>query len=206
MQIELDPELDPDNMDTEEAGAEQDMSDEVMKLEHDMNEDKLDDAFFPDVDADEREAQKLEGVTADQIAEAKASELRQLRNRSTFELREGRDVNPNTKLVGTKWVLVNKGTAAAPKVKARLVCQEFATYKDADLFSGTPGLAAVKLILADLACDCDGRHLMLMDVTGAFLYGSVDRDVAIRLPAEAGAGPGVVGVLTKSLYGLRDAP
>ena len=47
---------------------------------------------------------------------------------------------------------------------------------------------------------------MLLDVTGAFLYGAVKRDVAVCLPAEMGQRRAVVGVLNKSLYGLRDAP
>ena len=46
---------------------------------------------------------------------------------------------------------------------------------------------------------------MTGDVTGAFLYGAMTRDVYIALPVEANA-PGSVGYLRKSLYGLRDAP
>ena len=46
---------------------------------------------------------------------------------------------------------------------------------------------------------------MVLDVTGAFLYGSVTRPVYVKLPKEAGAGD-KVGRLVKSLYGLRDAP
>ena len=39
-----------------------------------------------------------------------------------------------------------------------------------------------------------------------FLYGAVTREVGIRLPPEFKAGAGKVGLLNKSLYGLRDAP
>ena len=75
-----------------------------------------------------------------------------------------------------------------------------------DLFSGTPGLSAVKLLLAGLVRQRRNRVILLLDTTGAFLYGLMRRLVVIRLPPECGAGPDVVGVLYKSLYGLRDAP
>ena len=87
-----------------------------------------------------------------------------------------------------------------------MVAQEFATTKDVDLFSGTPSLPVVKAMLADLAHNRQDRALMLLDVTGAFLYGNAKRNVAVRLPKEVGAGPDEVGLLRRSLYGLRDAP
>ena len=181
------------------------MRDELMGLAADRNE-EADPEFIQDWATDQREARQMDGVTPDLIGTAKAAELAQLRARCTFDITARSELNPETKMVGTRWVLGNKGTAEAPRVKARLVCQEFATYRDMDLFSGTPGLAAVKFILAELAQNTADRCLMLLDITGAFLYGSMRRNVAIRLPSEAGCGPGVVGVLRKSLYGLRDAP
>ena len=45
-----------------------------------------------------------------------------------------------------------------------------------------------------------------MDVAGAFLYGEMSREIAVRLPPEMGQGREKVGLLRKSLYGLRDAP
>ena len=162
--------------------------------------------FDPDWDSDDREAAKMEGVSAELVAEAKRAELRQLQARNTYTLADRSTLPADLKVVGTKWVLRNKGTADEPRVKARLCCQEFATYKDFDLFSGTPGLTAVKMILADLAFERKGRVIMLLDITGAFLYGEMRRLVAVRLPSEAGVGAQVVAVLNKSLYGLRDAP
>ena len=47
---------------------------------------------------------------------------------------------------------------------------------------------------------------MIADVTGAFLYGRLNRRVYITLPPEAGAEEDQVGLLERSLYGLRDAP
>ena len=181
-------------------------ADELMVV-HDPNEsEQCEHGFWPDHDKDEREASCMAGVTAQMISDAKAAELAQLRGRSTYEVKRRRDLPDDLKIVGTRWVLVNKGSSEEPRVKARLVCQEFATYPDPDLFSGTPGLAAVKFILADVATNRGSRCLMTLDVTGAFLYGNMKRTVGIRLPPEAGCGQDVVGLLRKSLYGLRDAP
>ena len=47
---------------------------------------------------------------------------------------------------------------------------------------------------------------MTMDVTGAFLYGNIRRNVYIELPSEERGSRNVVGRLNKALYGLRDAP
>ena len=75
-----------------------------------------------------------------------------------------------------------------------------------EFFSGTPGLAAVKMMLADFACYRQDSGILLLDVTGAFLYGHMRRNVAIKIPFELGASPTCVGLLLNSLYGLRDAP
>ena len=111
-------------------------------------------------------------------------------------------------VVGTRMVLVNKGTVEAPRVKARLVAQEFKTSEMKDeLFAGTPGLGAIRFILSETASNrTEATRLMLMDVTGAFLYGYMRRRVYIELPPEEPKGKNVVGRLVKALYGLRDAP
>ena len=52
------------------------------------------------------------------------------------------------------------------------------------------------------------RQLMALDFSKAFLYGDVQREIYIELPDEDGrkqAGDSV-GLLAKSMYGLRDAP
>ena len=91
----------------------------------------------------------LDGVDPSLISEAKRKELRQLKNRRTLDPVQQSQLEEGTPVVGTRWVVTNKGTATAPKIKARLVCQEFATHKDFDLFSGTLALSIVKCHLAD---------------------------------------------------------
>ena len=49
---------------------------------------------------------------------------------------------------------------------------------------------------------------MALDFSKAFLYGNMKREVYIQLPEEdpRGAEGDYVGLLKKSMYGLRDAP
>ena len=54
--------------------------------------------------------------------------------------------DPEGKIVGTRWVFVNKGD----KVRCRLVAQEFAgSDKREDLYAGTPPLFATRYLLSD---------------------------------------------------------
>ena len=108
----------------------------------------------------------------------------------------------------------NSWTSVSPEVRSRLVAQEFAS-KDRrdDLFAATPPLAATRLLLAGLACSCKGEErpqekIMLVDVKMAFLYGSINRHVYIRLLEEddmAKEGKWM-GRLKKAMHGTRDAP
>ena len=143
------------------------------------------------------------------VTAAKKTELDQLQKMGTWKEvpRSQMEADPEAKKIDTRWVLVNKGTEVNPKVKARLVAKEFRTKSGGEsLFSGTPGLGSIKLLLSDVATQNDGRILMIADVTGAFLYGRINRRVYVTLPAELPGAKDHVGLLEKSLYGLRDAP
>ena len=148
------------------------------------------------------------GVPAEAVTQAKRDELQQLRQMGTFTM-VSTDHPTNHKeavVVGTKWVIVNKGDHLNPRVKARLCAQEFAVRPDAELFAGTPGLTGVKCILSHFASSRSGMALAVADVKGAFLYGRLERNVFIKLPREMTGGRPLLGKLNKSLYGLRDAP
>lgn len=117
--------------------------------------------------------------------------------------------DPAMKLIGVRWVKVNKGTMENPKVRCRLVAQEDATTKEDDLFAGTPPLLALRLLLSDVASVQPGsKVVMSMDVKWAFLYGLAKRQLCIELPLEDSLhDQGThVGVLKRSMYGTRDAP
>ena len=160
-------------------------------------------------DEDEEDLDLELKVPSALVTAAKKTEIDQLNSFGTWRLvsKTEMDNDPTGKKVDTRWVLANKGTDTEPKVKARLVAKEYRTKSGGEtLFSGTPGLASIKMLLSDVATHNNGRLLMIADVTGAFLYGKVTRRVYVTLPPEAGAEEGQVGLLERSLYGLRDAP
>ena len=113
------------------------------------------------------------------------------------------------KLVGVRWVDIDKGT----EVRCRLVAQEFAS-KDGDredLFAGTPPLMATRLLISDVASEgfgkAGGKRLMVLDIKRAFLYGDIEDRVYIELPDEDEMKKqGYVGFLKKAMYGTRAAP
>lgn len=119
--------------------------------------------------------------------------------------------NPEAKIVGTRWVQVNKGCKEKPDVRCRLVAQEFAHDKRDDLFAGTPPLAAARYVLSD--CMSRGRSsfkrsVMVLDVKKAFLHGKMERELYIELPVEDPQRDNgqYIGRLVRALYGTRDAP
>ena len=114
------------------------------------------------------------------------------------------------KIVGVRWVDTRKGD----KVRSRLVCTDFNRDRqhNDEMFAPTPPLLASRWLVSLMASQ--GLHgpgqkrLMALDFSKAFLYGDMQRRVFIELPDEDGRkdGKSLVGLLRKSMYGLRDAP
>ena len=117
-------------------------------------------------------------------------------------------------LLARGFVETNKGTAAAPRVRSRLVAQEFNFGNDSsgDLFAPTPPLGATRYLLSGVASRSSSGpgsyRAMLLDFKRAFLYGDCEREVYIQVPAEdPDQCDGMcVGHLRKAMYGTRDAP
>ena len=109
--------------------------------------------------------------------------------------------------VKVKWVRTNKGTAAQPNIRCRLVAQEIGYGQRIDeLLSRTPSLMSTKMAIVHAAKR--GRGIVVMDMLCAFLYGVCRRRIYIDLPRQDpkhGASD-LVCLLRKSMYGTRDAP
>ena len=101
-----------------------------------------------------------------------------------------RSMRPGAKIVGVRWVETDKGTPEKPKIRSRLVAQEFATEADpmGERFAPTPPLAATRWILSGAASR--GKHgpgderVMLLDFKEAFLYADIDRELYVELPED----------------------
>ena len=113
------------------------------------------------------------------------------------------------KVIGVRWVDVNKGDSEKPDMRSRLVGQEFNTGKNDELYASTPPLEALRFVISSAATWTTSgveRHVMVNDVRRAYFYAKTSRDICIELPAEDTDGnKDMLGKLNLSLYGTRDA-
>ena len=119
------------------------------------------------------------------------------------------------KVVGVRWIDVNKGDEKSPKYRSRLVAKEFRTKEQEgeNLFAGTPPLEALKALVSDAATVTAekprGGSLMIADVSRAFFEAKAKRLVCVELAEEDRTEEDKkmdrVGLLAKSMYGTQDA-
>ena len=136
----------------------------------------------------------------------------------------------NEKVIGTRWVDINKGDSAHLKLRSRLVAQELKRARGpqqpedqstwSDFFAAMPPLSSLRalftLATTRLIPNSRGKLspvgsggevcLMFLDVKKAHFWSPVRRRLLVELPPEAGEGRDKVGLLKRSLYGTRDAP
>ena len=113
------------------------------------------------------------------------------------------------KLIGVRWVDVNKGDATDRNYRSRLVGREFNAGRDDTLYASTPPLEALRVVTSYAATEVPGeerREIIVCDVRRAYVYAKINRDVYVELPAEdPHHGGDLVGKLRLCLYGTRDA-
>ena len=91
------------------------------------------------------------------------------------------------KIIGTKWIDVNKGDLDRPNIRCRLVGKEFRTTPDDALYASTPPLEALRLIVSRAATvgqNGTHREMMINDVSRAYFYAEATRTMYIELPRE----------------------
>ena len=74
------------------------------------------------------------------------------------------------KVIGVRWVDVNKGDLEKPDMRTRLVGQEFNTGKNDELYASTPPLEALRFVISSAATwtpSGEQRHVMVNDVRRA---------------------------------------
>ena len=109
------------------------------------------------------------------VEEAKQLELRYFRDMKVYDYVDRREIQATGgKLIGTKWVITNKGDAGSPDIRARLVGKEFRTEADDSLYASTPPLEALRCLLSSAATvdggDKEPRGVMVSDVRRAYFY------------------------------------
>ena len=93
------------------------------------------------------------------------------------------------------------------QLRSRIVAREFKSGDRPDLYAGTPPLEALKAIISIAASHTPEFSLMHVDVSCAYFHAKAQRPVLGKLPAEdcSGKDQGKIGLLTKRMYGTRDA-
>ena len=83
------------------------------------------------------------------------------------------------KVIGTRWVDVNKGDAKEPNCRSRLVGREFNVGRDDTLYAATPPLEALRCVLSFAATwgegEAERRCIMINDVRRAYFYAKARR-------------------------------
>ena len=156
-----------------------------------------------------------ESIDPSLIVKALQEEMRGFSERGVYHYvpRRVAEGDREGKFIGVLWVDVNKGTKEVPRIRSRLVGQEFAHgERRDDLYAPTPPLAAARYLLS--TCASRGKQgpgdyrVLLLDIKKALLYGKISRNVYIELPSEDPMSEErhMVGKLDKAMYGTRDAP
>ena len=145
----------------------------------------------------------------EQVIKARMLELDFFRKMGVYQ-KVHKSYERGKKVISTRWVDTNKGDEKNPDYRSRLVGREIKKDSRMDLFSATPPLEVMKLLLSTAAQgQKDWRPLRVatVDIKRAYFYAPVRREVYIKIPDEDVL-PGeedMVGLLKLSLYGTRDA-
>ena len=89
------------------------------------------------------------------------------------------------KVIGSKWIDVNKGDMDNPKIRCRLVGKDIRTGLDESLFACTPPLEALRLIVSRAATVGPGEEkneILINDVSWAYFYAKSTRCIYIEIP------------------------
>ena len=135
----------------------------------------------------QRERIKPVGVRAARTLEIKHVNLKNVWRK----IPRGEANRQGCKIVGTRWVDIDKGNEKIPDYRSRLVAKEFNNGEEEGLYASTPPLEALRWILSHAATvDSKAkRHeekvILIADVSRAFFEASMHRKVAVELPAGA---------------------
>ena len=113
--------------------------------------------------------------------------------------------------IGVRWVDVNKQGDDDPLYRSRLVAKDFNNCKDPDLYTATPPLEYLRLIvsLAASRTSANGERwkIMINDVSRAYFYAPSMQPTFVDICEEdfQPGDEGMCGELLVSMYGTRPA-
>ncbi len=149
---------------------------ERAKMETWLNENQDAVKAWDDVTGKELNAQK--------VREARKLEIEFFRKMGVYrKVKRAWVKGRGEKVIGVRWIDINKGDNENPDYRSRLVAKDFKTGDRPDLFAATPPLEALKMIISIAASDPTLR-IMINDVRRAYFHAPVRRPVYVELPGE----------------------
>ena len=148
---------------------------------------------------------------AKQIKQAKLEEFRSFLDFTAMKFRDRRQHKIENFVTGP-WVLTIKTDKDGKfkKFKARWVCRGFQDAQKWDLQTDSPTAARYGFRVASQHAASMYWDLLHIDLKTAFLQGETydleRRVIHVQLPSDIGLPPYLVGLCTRSVYGLADAP
>ena len=148
---------------------------------------------------------------AKQIKQAKLEEFRSFLDFTAMKFRDRRKRKIENFVTG-RWVLTIKTDKDGKfkKFKARWVCRGFQDAQKWDLQTDSPTATRYGFRVASQHAASMYWDLLHIDLKTAFLQGETydleRRVIHVQLPSDIGLPPYLVGLCTRSVYGLADAP
>ena len=111
-------------------------------------------------------------LNAGMVREARQVEMDYFKSMGVYEcVPRSEQLQTKGKIIGTRWLDVNKGDYDNPKYRSRLVGKEFKTTPDDALYASTPPLEALRLMMSRVATTGGRRgerELMINYVSRAY--------------------------------------
>ena len=148
---------------------------------------------------------------AKEIKQAKLEEFRSFLDFTAMKYRDRRKHKIDNYVTG-RWVLTIKidKDGNFKKFKARWVCRGFQDAQKWDLQTDSPTVTRYGFRVACQHAASSFWDLLHIDLKTAFLQGELydleRRVIHVQLPTDIGLPPYLVGLCTRSVYGLSDAP
>ena len=152
------------------------------------------------------------------VQKARQEELDWLRREEVYErVPKSQCEEKGAKLLKLKWLDINKGDEARPKIRSRIVTKEVKKAKapheqlsnDAVFASTPPAEAVATLFSLFMSGKRRRRKMGLWDISRAHFMGRAARELYIELPPEDKRHDDdeceMVGILRRSMYGTQDA-
>ena len=117
----------------------------------------------------------------EEVVKARAVELGYIAQKGVWvKMLRSEAKRRSIRIVGTRWLDINKGDEEVENYRSRLVAKDFNQGKEEGIFAATPPLEALKLLISDVATvgekGTEEKILMVNDVARAFFEADMRKE------------------------------